>query len=112
MERQRNFEPSVENQPRKITKTRLNRLLEGSGLQYSIKEDGSNVTITIDLPDEHIREKEQLETGHVLNEGIKTKFDEEKFLPVYRAIAGSTNLDCRKVTTDDKSKYVLSVFKK
>lgn len=112
MEKAMGFVPSAENEPQKMTKTRLSRLLEELNLQCSFQGEGGDFDIVIDLPQEHIEEKNILENASLLNKAILTKFDEDKFLPLVRAIKRSTNLDCQVISSDDKSKYIISVFKK
>lgn len=112
MEKSRHFEQPIEDKPQKMTKARLHGLLEELNLDYSIEGEGNNFNIIIQLPEKHIQEKQKLEQGSVLNEAIESSFDKENFYPLFQAIKRSTNFDCEMINTDDKSKYIISVFKK
>lgn len=113
MKESMHFEQSVEDTPQKVTKTKLFDLLEKLGLQYSTEGEGGDFKIVIDLPPEHIVEKARLERGNVLNRELPTRFDEEKFKPLFRAIKRSTNLDCEMIDNGgEKDKYIVRVFKK
>jgi hypothetical protein len=107
-----NFELSAENVPQKMTKVRLNRLLDEMGLSYSLQGEGSDFNIIINLPPEHVTEKEKIVQASVLNDSHHTVFDEQSIWPIFRAIKHSTNLDCKMLDPTDKDKYIISVFKK
>ncbi|MBU4257174.1 hypothetical protein KJ586_04240 [Patescibacteria group bacterium] len=93
-----------------MTKARLHRVLEELNLKYTIDGEGGNFKIIIDLPEEHITEKNELMRGAVLNDDYATKFDKESIRPLIRKINGSTNFDCGIKTVNNQ--YIISVFKK
>lgn len=101
MERIKLFEES--GLPKKMTRARLQGVLEELGLTYSIQERGKETDgfrIVIDLPQEHVEEKQERIRGNVLNQPLHTSFDNEKMLPLIRAIKRSRNFGCEIVNTE------------
>lgn len=109
MEKLGRFQIPIEN-PQKMTKNRLFEIIKLLNLKCVIDGEGNNFKIIIDLPEEHIREKEKLDKIAFLNRGYYTNFDNEKINPLFKQIKRSTNFDCEIEKTDGQ--YIISVFKK
>jgi|GEM_PF-3311229 hypothetical protein len=109
MENIKNFTPAIE-APQKMTKARLHKALEESGMRCTVEESGEATKITVELPEEHIQEYHKLIKGAVLNDAHHTKFDREHFNPLVGKIKRSTNLDCSIEKTDKQ--YVILITKR
>lgn len=100
MERMKSFEASAEVDPlkdldgKKMTKARLQRVLEALNINYSIVGEGSEFEIIINMPEGYAEEKAAMLAGKVLNESYPVAFDSDSLYPLVRAINRSSNLKC------------------
>ena len=109
MENIKNFTPQAE-VPQKMTNARLFKALEELGIIYTSEEKDGFLQITMELPEEHIKDKAELMKGAVLNDSYYTKFDNEKINPLIKKIKRSTNRDC--TIKKSPTQYTILVTKK
>ena len=98
--------------PQKMTGERLKKALGDLDLEYTIETGDKDFKfkIIVQLPQEHISEKDELMKDAFLNDAYHTEFETEKILSLVRMIRRSRNLDCKIENTDKQ--YIVTAFKK
>lgn len=95
---------------KKVTKARLQRLLESLNVNYSINGEGGDFEILIEKPEGYAEEKTEALAGKVLNDSYHIPFDRENLQPLIRAINRSDNLRCE--LRNEENQWVVEVSRK